>query len=244
MIKRKGVLILFLALLMIQCRAYRYTFAPEAPAPLGMEGLHSICVSSDTIHSITISKAEALISTDEERYETQVTLYAIRDSLISLSAVNNGFEVLRAAADPDTIRVIDRLNKVVYRTPVKRRFGHQNPVNFEDVQNLVLLYNLCDDLECAKEVDLLHVIFNYSDEKIKKQISLDRNTLKMDRFEFYHMETGKYIMGERSGESLRIYSNFMITEFEIMATGGEIIFNQEIPVKMNVNPRRYTLIDL
>ncbi len=65
-------------------------------------------------------KAESLIITEDERYEATVTIYAVKDSLIYMSAVNSGFEILRATVEPDTIRVIDRLNKVVYQTPVKK----------------------------------------------------------------------------------------------------------------------------
>jgi hypothetical protein len=51
-------------------------------------------------------------------------------------------------------------------------------------------------------------------------------------------------MGEREKDSFRIYSNFMITEFEIVARGGEITYNRDIKIKMDVNPRRYTFTEL
>ena len=132
----------------------------------------------------------------------------------------------------------------MYRTPVKRRYGHQNPVNFQDIQNLISRYNLCDDLEKARELESLHIVFNCNEPYIKKQIFLDRESLIMDQFEFSHTETGKYIRGERTREGIRIYSNFMISEFEVLAQGGQLAYNKKIQVKMQVNPKRYSIINL
>ena len=79
---------------------------------------------------ILISKAEALFISDDERYEALVSIYAIRDSLIYMSAVNSGFEIIRASVDKDSIMVID--GSIRWFTPlVKKRLGYQNPVNFQ-----------------------------------------------------------------------------------------------------------------
>ena len=51
-------------------------------------------------------------------------------------------------------------------------------------------------------------------------------------------------MGERIEKGFKIYSNFMITAFEITAEGGEISYNQDMKVKMDVNPRKYTFTEL
>ena len=245
MMNRFGAFVLLLAALWLnQCGVVREITQPAKPPPAGLEGLRQICVSADTIETVMISKAETLISTEDGRYEAQVTLYAVKDSLIYISAVNNGFEILRAAADPDTIRVIDRLNRIVYRTPVNRRFGHQNPVNFMDVQKLVTRYALCGDLERSRDQDGQHLVFDFDEPHIMKKIALNRESLLMDRFDFFHDITGKYIRGERSAEGFRIYSNFMMEEFEIEASGGSLVFNKRIAVKMRVNPRRYTFVNL
>lgn len=79
---------------------------------------------------------------------------------------------------------------------------------------------------------------------IKKRISFDRETLKMDKFEFYHTQTQKYLMGERDDAGFKIFTNFMITEFEILAGGGTVTYNRALPVKMAVNKRKYTFIEL
>ena len=66
----------------------------------------------------------------------------------------------------------------------------------------------------------------------------------MNTFEFYHQKTGKYLMGEKTVNGYKIYSNFMISEFEIIANGGEVSYNKEVRIKMNVNPRRYTFTNV
>ena len=181
---------------------------------------------------------------DNERYEVVVTLYSKKDSIIYLSAVNRGYEIIRASVEKDSIKVIDRLNKIVYRTPLERRFGYQLPVNFKDLQNILSGYYLCDELDLARDDQNNHLLFEFDEDHIKKRISLDRTILYMNTFEFYHQQTNKYLMGERIENGFKIYSNFMITEFEIIARGGSITYNREVNVKMNVNPRRYTYTEL
>lgn len=242
--------LIVMTLLFTQCGAFRELQEPEAPvleeeAPTlkGMEALREICSHSDTVSSVLIKKAEALFITGEERYEAQLSIYAIKDSLIYLSAVNSGFEILRASVSKDTIRVIDRINKVVYISPVKKRFGYQNPINFNDVQNLISKYYLCDNLDDAKELDFYHLGFHFNEPETRKDILLDRETLRLDKFEFINTETGKYFMGERSSEEIKVYSNFMINNLEIVAKGGEVVYNQSIEVKMGVNRRKYTFMN-
>ncbi|MFH0759267.1 MAG: DUF4292 domain-containing protein [Bacteroidota bacterium] len=236
-----------------QCRGPRGISRQKAPVEVlqleasgraGIEGFREMCIAADTIRSLIISKAESLIITGDERYEATVTIYAVKDSMIYLSAVNNGFEILRASVDPDSIRVIDRLNKVVYQTPVKKKFGYQQPVNFEDVQNIISRYFICDELYRAMEPDFYRVVFDFDDPLIKKRIFFDRETFKMDKFEFYHTETRKYLTGEKDGSGFRIFTNFMITDFEIVANGGSTTYNGRLPVNMDVNMRKYTFINL
>ena len=202
------------------------------------------CMGSDTIHSILINKVEAILTYENERYEVNVTLYSLRDSIIYLSAVNSGFEILRASVKHDSIRVIDRMNKIVYRAPLQRRFGYQYPVNFRDLQNLIAGFYLCDDLESGRDDQMNHLVFEFDEDYIKKRVLLGRTDLKMNLFEFYQQQTDRYLMGERQEEAFRIYSNFIIGDIEIVARGGERSLNRPVDVKMDVNPRRYSFTDL
>ncbi len=238
------LLLLLIAMALTQCKVTREAQRQSASGLEGMDGLREQCVSLDSVQTLLIKKAEAILMFDNERYEVTVTLYSKRDSIIYLSAVNSGFEIIRASVDKDSIKVIDRLNHIVYRTALKRKFGYQFPVSFNDLQNLIGRFYLCDDLEIAED-DLIDVVkFEFDENYIKKRIHIDRKNLKLNMFEFRHQKTDQYLMGERSGDKLKVYSNFMISEFEMQAKGGTVLYNQEIAVKMKVNPRKYTFTEL
>ena len=241
---RRLLFLLVLTLMLHQCKVVKEAQRQNTPVLKGVDGLRLQCVSLDTVQSILIKKAEAILMFDNERYEVTVTLYSKRDSIIYLSAVNSGYEIIRASVDMDSIKVINRLNRIVYRTAMKRQFGYQFPVNFNDLQNLIGRFYLCDDLEAAED-DMVHMVkFDQDEGYIKKRIHIDRNSLKLNMFEFYHQKTEQYLMGERTDDELKVYSNFMITKFEMKAKGGTILYNQEIKVKMEVNPRKCTFTEL
>ena len=65
----------------------------------------------------------------------------------------------------------------------------------------------------------------------------------MDKFEFFHSETRKYFMGERSEEGFTIFSNFMVDEFKIISKGGTVTYNEAVEIKMDVNRRKYTFVN-
>jgi len=242
--KIHGILLLFALLLLSECGAMKEALKPKVPELYGMEGLMQNCYGSDSIQNILIKKAEAILTYDNERYEVNVTLYSKRDSIIYLSAVNSGFEILRASVKQDSIKVIDRMNKIVYSAPLQRRFGYQYPVSFDDLQNLIARCFLCDDLQLGKDDQEKSIVFEFDESYIKKRIILNRNSLDMSIFEFYHQKTDRYLMGEKLEDSFKIYSNFMITDIEIIASGGERTINRDIKIKMGVNPRKYTFTEL
>jgi uncharacterized protein DUF4292 len=196
--KKYCFFILFVTLVFFrQCGAVKEIIQKEESELEGMDGLIHYCTNSDSIESILISKAEAILSFDDERYEVNLTLYSKRDSIIYISAVNSGFELLRATIKQDSIKVINRINKIVYSSPVKRKFGYQLPVDFYDLQNLISNYYLCDDLEKARDTGVEKVVFDMDEPGIKKRISLSRIGGELKVFEFYHQKTDKYLMGER-----------------------------------------------
>jgi hypothetical protein len=242
----KAPWIYFLSALLFlgSCSALKESIKPEVPDLIGIKGLEAKCLGSDTVQSLLIKKAEAILSYDKERYEVNLTLYSKKDSIIYLSAVSNGFEILRASVDHDSIKVIDRMNKIVYRSPLQRRFGYQYPVNFRDLQNLIDGAYLCNYMELGRDDQVNNIVFEFDERNIKKRILLDRRLLDLRIFEFYHQITDRYIMGERQEGALKIYSNFMITDIELVASGGERSFNGDIKIKMDVNPRKYTFTEL
>lgn len=231
-------------LLLSECGVIKEAINTGQPGLPGMEGLVESCSGSDSISSVLIKKAEAILIYDKERYEVNLTLYSKRDSIIYLSAVNSGFEILRASVKEDSIKVIDRMNKIVYRAPLKRRFGYQYPVDFDDLQNLIARSYLCDDLHLGRDDKQNSIIFEFDEDYIKKRILLDRVSQDIKIFEFYHQKTDQYIMGEKQEDSFKIFSNFMISDIEIVASGGERSINREIKIKTEVNPRKYTFTEL
>jgi len=238
------ILFLFALLLLNECGVVKKTYKQTEIEFIGMEGLEQRCETCDSINTILIKKAEAILLYDDERYEVNLTLYSKRDSIIYLSAVNSGYEILRASVKHDSIKLIDRINKIVYKAPLERKFGYQYPVNFSDLQNLIANCYLCDDLQFGSDDMQKNIAFDFDENYIKKRIILNRLDLEMTIFEFYHQKTDLYLMGERVDNSFKIYSNFMITDIEIIATGGERSFNKDVKVKMNVNPRKYSSTEL
>jgi len=238
------VLVVLLSFSVQQCKVKQEVTRPADPVLEGMEGMLEQCSSLDTIQSILIRKAEAMLMFNEERYEVTVTLYSIKDSILYLSAVNSGYEIIRASADKDGIKVIDRLNKIVYYSPLNRQFGYQYPVNFDDLQKLISSYYLCRELDLAMDDQMQVLKFEQDETYVKKRIHLDRKNFKLKLFEFYHQKTDRYLMGEMVDQTLKVYSNFMIAEFEVHAKGGTLAYNQRIPVKMDVNSRKYTFTEL
>jgi len=238
------VFFVFGIFILSQCGVIKETFQPAKPELEGREGMVQKCLGADSIKSILITKAEAILTFDNERYEVNITLYSKKDSIIYLSAVNSGFEILRASVKHDSIKVINRMDKIVYRAPLQRKFGYQYPVNFHDLENLICSYYLCEDLDLAMDDHINSVVFEYDERQIKKRIILNRFDLDLRIFEFYHQETNKYLMGERKEDAFKIYSNFMITEFEIVASGGNRTFNRDIKIKMDVNPRKYSFTEM
>lgn len=244
MSKMTWIFLLFVLLLLKECGGLKGIMEAESPELIGMEAMIQSCETSDTAQSILIKKAEAILIYDAERYEVSLTLYSKRDSIIYLSAVNSGYEIIRASVKHDSIKVIDRINKIVYRAPLERKLGYQYPVNFGDLQNLIAGYYLCDDLHFARDDHKTNILFDFDENYIKKRIVLNRMGLEMKLFEFYHQRTDLYLMGERLNNTFKIYSNFMITDVEIIASGGERSYNREVKVKMEVNPRKYTFTEL
>jgi hypothetical protein len=244
MSKFNWIFLLLTLLLLNECGALKETVKPMGATLSGMTGMIQNCEAGDTISEILIKKAEAILTYDKERYEVSLTLYSKRDSIIYLSAVNSGYEILRASVKYDSIKVIDRLNKIVYSAPLVRRFGYQYPVSFSDLQNLIANYYLCDDLSFGIDDQKNSIVFDFDEKYIKKRIHLNRSGLEMRLFEFYHQQTDRYLMGERLEDSFKIYSNFMITDVEIIARGGERSYNREVKVKMEVNPRKYSFTEL
>jgi len=244
---KTGITVLILVISVIavsSCKVTRKVSGFPVPETTGIAGMMERCSSFDTIRSMMIGKSEAILLFQGERYEVTLTLFSEKDSVIYLTAVSSGFEVLRARADKDTAIVIDRMNRVVYRMPFRKMFGYQHPVNFQDLENLVHGVYLCDNMDKATETGEGNILFEFDEQWIRKRVLISGERADIEKFEFFHDKTGEYLMGEKTDEGDRIYSNFVVGEFEIRAGRGERTFNSALEVNMDVNHRKYTFIDL
>lgn len=227
-----------------QCGITREMGRTVEAAPEGLSGLEQACRVQDTIRNMMIQKAAATILYEDETYEVTATLFVEKDSIIYLSAVYSGFEIMRASVEHDSIKVIDRMNRIIYRTPLQKKFGYQQPMNFRDLQNIVSKYFICREMSHSRNGSGENISFEFDEEYIKKRIIFDREDLTLRTFEFYHSRTDEYLMGERTVEGLKIYSNFIVGNIEIIAKEGTTVYNHDVDVSMEVNPNRYTFIEL
>jgi len=203
-----------------------------------------VCAAQDTIRNIMIHKSDATISYQGDNYEVTLTLFAVKDSIIYISAVYTGFEIMRASVEKDSIKVIDRMNRILYRTPLSKDFGYQHPVNYRDLQCVVSKYFLCRESSRIGGQTGKQITYDFDEDLIKKRIVVESEDLGLNTFQFHHQRTNEYVMGEKTGEGIRIYSNFMIGTMEVQARGGTTTYNQDVDVRMDVNPDKYTFIEL
>lgn len=245
MSKKLNIGILLIIFMFIQqCKVIK-PITDEVPVyKHGLEGYRELCMGTDTLRSILISKADAIIEFQGDRYETTLTLYHRIDSFIYVSAVSSGIEVFRGTIDHDTIRFIDRINKIVYHSPVKKRFGYQHPVSFSDLESLTSIYGCCMLLPQVQDFDEELLIFDGSKGYINKKVYIDKKKFKLQKFEFIQTKTNDYILGERTEtDGMKFSSNFIVSDFEILAHGGELSYNRMIDIRMTVNRRKYSFIE-
>ena len=172
MIKSRRIIIavLILPLIFQQCKVTGLLTEEKVGIKKGIPGYNDLCLQSDSIKSVVISKVNALITFQGDRYETTVTIYHYFDSIVYLSAVSNGFEVFRGTIDKDTIQVIDRINKIVYFSPMKKQFGYQHPVDFKNLEILTNKYGCCKITDKAYEYSDEYILFDVSEDFIRKKI--------------------------------------------------------------------------
>ncbi len=239
------LIILLLSFSLYQCKVVSVLGDNKIEKRTGLAGYGDLCLGTDIINTVTISKADAIITFQGDRYETKLTLYHQLDSFIYISAVSSGYEVFRGTINKDSIKFIDRVNKIVYLSPMKKRFGYQHPVDFKNLECLTSIYGTCELLPGAIEYFDEYILFDISEEFNNKKIYIDRENFKLKKFEFFNTRSNEYIIGERKGQNEFFFSsNFILNEFDIKASGGEIEFNRIISVNMEVNRRKYSFTEL
>jgi len=239
------LIILLLSFSLQQCKIVSVLGGESEKGKPGITGYMDLCLKADTIRTVTISKAEAIITFQGERYEAKLTLYHQLDSFIYISAVSSGYEVFRGTIDEDSIKFIDRVNKIVYHSPMRKRFGYQHPVSFNNLENLTSIFGVCQLLSEAQDYSDDYILFDTSEEFNNKKIYIDRQNFKLEKFEFLNTRSNEYIFGEKTETGTFLFSsNFILNDFEVKASGGEIVYNRNISINMEVNRRKYSFTEL
>ena len=237
-------LLLIVCIFAQQCKVSKIIVKEARIQKRGLEGYQDLCQQADTIESVLIRKAEAIIDYQDDRYETTLTLYNLIDSFIYVSAVSSGIEIFRGTIDRDSITFIDRIHKIVYKSAVKKRFGYQHPATYDELEMLISKFGCCNELPLIQELSDEQLFIDISEGYITKRVYLDMNEFTLQKFEFFHTKTNDYIIGERiDNTGLRFASNFIVNDFEIKTSGGELTYNRRVDISMDVNKRKYSFIE-
>ncbi|MEZ5070039.1 MAG: DUF4292 domain-containing protein [Bacteroidales bacterium] len=237
-------LFLYLSLSFWQCKPLRQVTEPVRDSISAEEMWAHRCREADTIRSLIVRDIPAMLEAEGERYEVELQLRAVRDSFLYISGVSSGYEILRAYLDLDSIRVIDRINKVVYHAAYRKHFGYGFPVNFWDIQRLIDAHYLCGWVDERAVLEGAELKVNLTEELTIKEIRLDSKVMELSGFVFRHLRTGEFLIGERRGGGFFVASNFLLGDVTMSLGAGSRSYNDSFDVRMNVNERKYTRIDL
>ena len=205
--------------------------------------LDQFCDSVPDTRRLLIKKSSARMEWEGEMYEARLSLYYHEDSILFISAVNTGFEIIRAAITPDSIAVINRLDKLVYIYKGKG-FYDSSPAHIQDVSAIFNPSELCREAD-IQNLSRPPVRIDQSEGDIRKIIEYRKDDFALERFEFFHKKTYAYIMGERTeGDAFTIFVNYIIKDLVIYAEGGRILRGEMVSVNMDYNKARYTTIYL
>jgi len=201
------------------------------------------CDSVYGFKTLYINKIDAEVTLDDEIYNAKLTIYYKPDSLLLVSAVNAGFEIIRVAVNNDSSVFINRLDKRVYILTAKE-MGYLPPVNFEDLESLFNRAKICRFITADKGKDSLRVM-DRSLRNVDKRIYYSASGMAPVKFEFFQKKTGEYIVGEMTDNKIfTIYSNFIINDLKLNAEGGKTEYNRILHTNVRVNRQKYEIIYL
>jgi len=189
--------------------------------------------------SVFIKNVDAKIRYESKNYNSKVSLYYLVDSMIVISAANAGFEIIRAGIYKDSIVIINRIDKLVYRF-FEKNDRYSLPLNYDDFILIINKFELCNEV---KGFD--NELIDLSIKDITKKLVLNSTRDSINNLEFFHKKTGEYIIGERvETNEMLIYANYVMGNFEIKVSGGKVTYNEILDYNANYNASKYTIIDL
>jgi hypothetical protein len=170
-------------------------------------------------------------------------MYYVPDSILFVSAVNSGFEIVRIAMMPDSTVYINRIDKLVMVLR-EENSGNKPPINFFDLEYMMNKIKLCGGKQDIKPVDNYYVI-DRSLKDIGKKIYFSSTDMKVQKFEFFNKKSGEYIVGEcLPTGGFTIYSNYLVEDLTIKANGGILKYNENHDINMGFNKRKYEIVNL
>ena len=233
---------LYISIVLISLLLYSCSASRRASQNTTSEGNKSeSSIEFDKYNSLYISKIDAILEVDDENYDARLSLYYVPDSVLVVTAINAGFEIIRAGIFKDSIIYINRLDKllIIFNQEENKK---DIPVNFSDIE---YLFNRSKFYEHPKlkitqsgdfELDL-------SQKDIRKNIFINGKTLKISRFEFFHKKTGEYVVGEENENSgYTVYSNYLLDDLVLKTRGGTTEYDKLLNINLEVNRSKYDVI--
>lgn len=226
-------------LLLTQCAAFKSgTQYQDSLVGLTVDGF---CDSSQVVPRFMINDLETEVDFRDETYHAKLNMYVQQDSLFFLSAVNSGFELLRAGVFPDSIVIIDRTDKTV----IIQHFDtvpSANLITFKDLSLLFDKSSLCDIKEKLVSSEG-YMVYDYSTQDVKRVIHFNANNLEVFKFEFFNKKTGDYLLGEMVSEGvLEIYANYLIGPATLYCSNGKRSSERFPRISLRFNKAKYSVI--
>jgi hypothetical protein len=205
--------------------------------------LKLFCDTTNSFKTLYYNKIKARLKLGEDQYSAKLSLYYRPDSIIFVSAVNAGFEIMRIGVFVDSIVYINRFDKMVYvlKTSEERS---ATPVTFEDMEYLMNNQSIREE-ENFQVIGDTAIVVNRSLKNVVKEIEYSAEDVTLKRFEFFQKKTGEYVVGQISGKNnIVIYSNFIVGHFIFEGSEGEVEYNREIKVDLSINRKKYDIVYL
>jgi len=233
--------LLLIALMAASCSSGRKIRSDKTVAYVETET--TSCDSIYNYKTLYVKKIDAKVTLGEDSYNAKLTLYYRPGSVLLVSAVNAGFEMIRIGVNQDSTVIINRLDKLVYVLKDSGT-GYAPPINFDDIELLLSRPLICDRIPGLSLNDGVAEI-DRSVKDVAKRIKYSAGLLVPVKFEFFHKKTGEYIVGEMTGEQIfMIYSNYILKNLEVEVEGGNLEYDRELNVDLTVNRNKYDIIYL
>lgn len=201
------------------------------------------CSNLDTYVSLYVSGITAKLDLNDNKYDARVSMFYLPDSVLLISAVNTGFELVRIKVMKDSTVYVNRHDRLVYVLKTESK-GYLPPINFTDIEMLINMSMRCDAYEDVL-IEKDRFVYDRSVKDIAKKIWVDKENLSVNGFEFFQKKTGEYLVGKRiEDESYKVYANFIVDDLSVLLDKGKVEFNREIPLDLGVNTDKYSIIYL